>query len=119
MPGVYALADFTVLASQYDQWGLCVNEAFAAGTPAIVTRACGVANELVHDGANGFIVEPGDESALAARIMQLGTNSALRERFSANALTSVRRWTPALFASNTIELAESMIGSAGRTQEVA
>jgi glycosyltransferase involved in cell wall biosynthesis len=119
MPGLYALADFIVLASQFDQWGLCVNEAFAAGTPAIVTHACGVANELVHDGVNGFIVEPGDESALAARITQLGNNSALRERFSANALTSVRRWTPALFASNTIELAESMIGSAGRTQEVA
>jgi len=119
MPGLYALADFIVLASQFDQWGLCVNEAFAAGTPAIVTHACGVANELVHDGVNGFIVEPGDESALAARITQLGNNSALRERFSANALTSVRRWTPTLFASNTIELAESMIGSAGRTQEVA
>ena len=119
MPGLYALADFVVLASQFDQWGLCVNEAFAAGTPAIVTHACGVANELVQDGANGFIVEPGDESALATKIMQLGTDSALRERFSANAVTSVRRWTPALFASNTIELAESMIGSASRTQEVA
>jgi glycosyltransferase involved in cell wall biosynthesis len=119
MPGLYALADFVVLASKFDQWGLCINEAFAAGTPAIVTRTCGVANELVHDGVNGFIVEPDDESALSAKIMQLGTNSALRERFSVNALTSVRRWTPALFASNTIELAESMIGSATRTQEVA
>ncbi|WP_144151687.1 glycosyltransferase family 4 protein [Paraburkholderia sp. BCC1885] len=119
MPGLYALADFVVLASKFDQWGLCVSEAFAAATPAIVTRACGVANELVHDGANGFIVEPDDETALAERIKQLGTDSALRERFSANALNSVKRWTPALFASNTIELAESMIGSAGRTQEVA
>jgi glycosyltransferase involved in cell wall biosynthesis len=119
MPGLYALADFIVLASQFDQWGLCVNEAFAAGTPAIVTHACGVANELVQDGVNGFIVEPGDESALTAKIIQLGSDSALRERFSANAVTSVRRWTPALFASNTIDLAESMIGPATRTQEVA
>ena len=119
MPGLYALADFVVLASKFDQWGLCVNEAFAAGTPAIVTHACGVANELVQDGVNGFIVEPGDEAELATKIMQMGANGALRERFSANALTSVRRWTPALFASNTIELAEAMMGSASRTQEVA
>jgi glycosyltransferase involved in cell wall biosynthesis len=119
MPGLYALADFVVLASKFDQWGLCISEAFAAGTPAIVTHACGVANELVHDGVNGFIVEPDDESALAAKIMQLGTNSALRERFSANALSSARRWTPALFASNTIELAEAMTGPASRTQEAA
>lgn len=119
MAGLYALADFVVLASQFDQWGLCINEACAAGKPVIVTRTCGVANELVMDGVNGFIVEPGDEPALAARMMQLGKNAALCERFSANALSAVKRWTPALFASNTIELAESMINPASRTQEVA
>jgi glycosyltransferase involved in cell wall biosynthesis len=119
MPGLYALADFIVLASRFDQWGLCVNEAFAAGTPAIVTRTCGVANELVQDGSNGFVVEPDDEPALTARILQLGTDSALLERFSANALSSVKRWTPLLFASNTIELAESMVGPASRAQEAA
>ena len=78
---------------------------------------CGGRTET--DGVNGFIVEPDDESAMAAKIMQLGTNSELRERFSANALSSAKRWTPALFASNTIELAEAMIGPASRTQEAA
>lgn len=119
MAGLYALADFVVLASQFDQWGLCINEAFAAARPVIVTRTCGVADELVLDGVNGFIVEPGDESALSARMMQLGKDAALRERFSANALATVKRWTPLLFASNTIELAESMINPARRTQEAA
>jgi glycosyltransferase involved in cell wall biosynthesis len=119
MPGLYALAEFTVLASQFDQWGLCVNESFAAGKPAIVTRTCGVADELVEDGFNGFVIEPDDEDALTARLMRLGTNAALRERFSANALASIKRWTPVLFASNTVELAESMIGPAKHTQKAA
>lgn len=119
MAGLYALSDFVVLASKFDQWGLCINEAFAAAKPAIVTRTCGVANELVLDGVNGFIVEPDDEAALSARMLQLGGDAALCERFSANALSAVKRWTPLLFASNTLELAELMTNPASRIQEAA
>ncbi len=109
MPAVYALAEFVVLASQYDQWGLCINEAFAAGRPAIVTRTCGVADELVADGVNGFIVEPGDVQMLADRIALLGTDLAVRERFAHNAWSAARHWTPQLFASNLIELSDSIL----------
>jgi glycosyltransferase involved in cell wall biosynthesis len=112
MPCVYSLAEFIVLASAFDQWGLCVNEAFAAGKPAIVTRTCGVANELVLEGETGFIVEPGDVSALANRMRQLATNTVLRERLSQNAAVTIERWTPTLFATNVIELVESMGGMA-------
>jgi glycosyltransferase involved in cell wall biosynthesis len=112
MPALYSLADFTVLASAFDQWGLCVSEAFAAGKPAIVTRTCGVANELVLDGVNGFIVEPGDEEALADRITRLATDDVLRERCALNAASSIRRWTPTLFATNVIDLAELLAGAA-------
>lgn len=112
MPSVYSLSEFVVLASAFDQWGLCINEAFAAGKPAIVTRTCGVANELVIDGKNGFIVEPGDVPALADRIRKLSTNTALRERFSENAAATIQRWTPTLFATNVVELAELMFDTA-------
>jgi len=112
MPSVYSLADFVVLSSTFDQWGLCINEAFATGKPAIVTRTCGVANELVIDGENGFIVEPGDVSALADRMKRLSTNATLRKRFSENAFAAIGHWTPNLFATNVIELAESMFDAA-------
>lgn len=108
MPSVYSLAEFVVLASAFDQWGLCINEAFAAGRPAIVTRTCGVANELVIDGVNGFVVEPDDIPTLADRIARLAKDPALCERFSESAILSIQRWTPALFAMNVIELAESV-----------
>ncbi|WP_028216061.1 glycosyltransferase family 4 protein [Paraburkholderia oxyphila] len=106
MANVYALADFVVLASEFDQWGLCVNEAFAARCPAIVTRTCGVADEVVVDGVNGFVVEPHDVPALARRIGELGSDRVLRERFAADAQTAIRRWTPLLFASSALALAE-------------
>ncbi|HEY1610742.1 MAG TPA: glycosyltransferase family 4 protein, partial [Paraburkholderia sp.] len=107
MPNLYALAEFVVLASEFDQWGLCVSEAFAAGCPAIVTRTCGVADEVVIDGTNGFVVEPRDVATLAQRIAQLGRDRALRERFALNAQSTIRRWTPLLFASSALELAEA------------
>jgi glycosyltransferase involved in cell wall biosynthesis len=116
MPGLYSLAEFVVLASMFDQWGLCISEAFAAGKPAIVTRTCGVANELVLDGVNGFIVEPGDATALADRIGQLANNAGLRDRFAQHALSTAQRWTPTLFASNVIELAESLIAPKPRPE---
>lgn len=107
MPNLYALADFIVLASEFDQWGLCVNEAFAAGCPAIVTRTCGVAGEIVHDGVNGFVVEPRDVRTLAQRIGQLGSDGTLRERFANGARDAIRRWSPLLFASSALELAQA------------
>jgi glycosyltransferase involved in cell wall biosynthesis len=108
MPGIYGLADFVVLASEFDQWGLCINEALAAGRPVIVTRTCGVADELVRENVNGFIIEPGDVTSLAERMQLLGRTESLRERFAARAFSMVRDWTPERFAHNLLELIESL-----------
>jgi glycosyltransferase involved in cell wall biosynthesis len=115
MPAVYALAEFAVLASQFDQWGLCISEAFAARCPAIVTRTCGVAGELVTDGINGFIVEPGDVQILAEKMVVLGSDPALRGRFAEKARSAADDWTPALFASNLIDLSISIVTHARNT----
>jgi len=115
MPAVYALSEFVVLASQFDQWGLCINEAFAAGRPAIVTKTCGVADELVMDGVNGFVVEPGNVEMLADRIGLLGTDLTLRERFARSAWSVARDWTPHLFASNLFDLSDSIVSGTTRT----
>lgn len=105
MPVFYALSDFIVLASAFDQWGLCVNEAMASGRPAIVSETCGCANELVHDGVNGFVVRPGDVDQLTDKMKQLGTDRTLREWFAADAEKTISRWTPELFAENLLALA--------------
>jgi glycosyltransferase involved in cell wall biosynthesis len=111
MPALYALTDFVVLASAFDQWGLCVNEAMAAGRPAIVSVTCGCANELVHDGYNGFIVQPGHVDELAERMTRLGEDETLRAKFSANAASMIRNWTPKLFAENALALANAVQGT--------
>jgi glycosyltransferase involved in cell wall biosynthesis len=106
MPAVYALCDFVVLASEFDQWGLCVNEAFAASKTAIVTQTCGAADELVKDGVNGFVVEPGDAHALADKMQMLASNDTLRGTLSNRARQTVDKWSPAMFAANLMDLAD-------------
>lgn len=43
----YALAEAFILPSLYEEWGLVVNEAMAAGLPVIVSRTAGCAEDLL------------------------------------------------------------------------
>ncbi|MDB5833019.1 MAG: glycosyl transferase group 1 [Caballeronia sp.] len=115
MPAVYALAEFAVLASQFDQWGLCISEAFAAKCPAIVTWTCGVAGELVADGIDGFIVEPGDVHILAERMVVLGSDLALRGASLRKHGPPPTIGRPPLFASNLIDLSIPIVTHAKNT----
>jgi glycosyltransferase involved in cell wall biosynthesis len=70
MPIFLALARFLVLLSDYDQWGLCLNEALACGTPVLCSDRCGAAHELVKHGENGFVTD-GTESDIDRGISAL------------------------------------------------
>ncbi|MGD0221053.1 MAG: glycosyltransferase [Terriglobia bacterium] len=84
MPRFFALADLLVLPTFYDTWGWVVNEAFACGVPAIVSRVAGACADLVIEGETGFTVEPGDAGELATKILRLMEDDALRAKMGAN-----------------------------------
>jgi glycosyltransferase involved in cell wall biosynthesis len=92
LPATYASADVLVLPSEYEPFGVVVNEAFACGTPAIVTTACGAAEDLVRDMETGFTYAWGDVRALADSLGRLSTDSALRERLTTGAQARISRW---------------------------
>ncbi len=66
IPAYYGLAGAFVHASSVDQWGLVVNEAMAAGLPALVSSRCGCAPDLVVEGVTGHGFDPADPKGLAA-----------------------------------------------------
>jgi glycosyltransferase involved in cell wall biosynthesis len=68
-------------------------EALAVGTPVVATRVGGVA-ELVRDGENGLVVEPGDRAALALALRRLFSDDALAARLRAAAAPSVESYRP-------------------------
>lgn len=57
LPAHLAGADCFVFPSNYDIWGLVVNEAMACGLPCISSVQSGVTSDLIRDGENGFAVD--------------------------------------------------------------
>jgi glycosyltransferase involved in cell wall biosynthesis len=75
----YAAFDALVLPSSNEGTPVSVIEALGAGRPVVATRVGGVP-DVVRDGEDGFLVEPGATEELADRLEQLARDPALRER---------------------------------------
>ena len=96
----YAAADFLVLPSRFEPWGLVVNEAMGCGLPVIVSDRVGCAEDLVRDGETGLVVAADDEHALAAAMVQLARDEATRRRMGEAAEMLISGWTLANEARN-------------------
>jgi glycosyltransferase involved in cell wall biosynthesis len=71
MPQAYAAADFLVLPSERETWGLVANEALACGRPVVLSDAVGSAPDLAGDGTAGRVFPVRDVRALAHAIADL------------------------------------------------
>jgi glycosyltransferase involved in cell wall biosynthesis len=65
-----SVSDVCVLSSKAEGFSNSILEYMAAARPAVVTDVGG-AREAVEDGHNGYVVAPGDDEALAARVASL------------------------------------------------
>ena len=71
--GLYNAAECLVLPSQSEGFPAVVGEAMACGTPVVASRVGGVP-ELVLDGQTGWLVRPGHDEELAARLSDVLAN---------------------------------------------
>lgn len=85
----YRAADVVVVPSSYEPFGLVALEAAAAGTPRVVARTGGLA-EQVRDGVTGEVVPPADPAALATAVTRLLHDPARAARLAAAAKRDVR-----------------------------
>lgn len=111
MPLFYAFAEALLLTSEYDQWGLSVNEAMACGIPALVTSRCGCAGEIVLHESNGFVWDGVSTQTGAALLNRLVLEQETRERFSAAAARTMTEWGLSRFATGAMKLVSGIDAS--------
>jgi glycosyltransferase involved in cell wall biosynthesis len=100
-----------VLPSRSEGMGRVIVEAFCRARPVIGTRVGGIP-DLVDDGVNGLLVEPGDTAGLADALVRVLGDRELAERLSGAALASAGLWnvSPEEFASRLRSLVERTAG---------
>lgn len=77
-------ADVVLVCSRREAFGRVTVEGMKLGKPVVATDRGGTP-EIVDDGETGFLYEPGDARALAARIAKLHVDPACREAVGAEA----------------------------------
>ena len=72
-------ADVLLLPSDLESFGLAALEGMACGVPAVCSKVGGLP-EVIRDGVEGYLVPPRDVKGMAARALEILTDSGLRER---------------------------------------
>jgi glycosyltransferase involved in cell wall biosynthesis len=70
LPGIYRASDLMVLPSEYEPFGVVVNEAMLCGCPVVVSDRVGAGYDLITPGQDGFVFPFGNVESLAAILRQ-------------------------------------------------
>lgn len=92
LPRLYSSAKVFLFSSSWDPWGVVANEACAAGQAVLVTPLAGVADELIVDGKNGYVL-PLSLALWVERGASLLRDEKLLEQFSASSRLRVQNYT--------------------------
>jgi glycosyltransferase involved in cell wall biosynthesis len=106
LPAELARAAFLVLPSTFEQWGVAVHEAAAAGLGCLCSSAAGAVDVFVRDGVNGRVVAPGRAAELADAMRWAHTRS--RPELATVSETSralAARYTPERWARTVLAMA--------------
>ena len=111
--GYYRLFDAFLLPSVNEGTPVSAIESLASGTPVVANRVGGVP-DVVRDGVDGFLVEPGDVSAAAARLAELAADPALRSRLGESGRARVlERYSVERLVDDVDRLYRSLLAAKG------
>jgi glycosyltransferase involved in cell wall biosynthesis len=107
--GYYRLFDAFVLPSVNEGTPVSAIESLASGTPVVANRVGGVP-DVVRDGVDGFLVEPGDVEGAGARVAQLARDGKLRDTLGATGRERIlRRYSVSRLVDDVDRLYRSLL----------
>ena len=116
MAKYYQAADLYIHAARADTFPTTILEALACGRPVIASAVGGIL-EQVEEGQTGFLVEVGDQQAMAGRVEQLLRDTSRRSRMGRCAAETARnRFDLERQVNAYLEWYESILHRAGHLQ---
>lgn len=103
LPAVYRSSDLLVLPSEYEAFGLVVNEAMLCGCPVIVSDRVGARLDLVCEGKTGFIFPVYDLEVLTALLRSILTSPDRMKLMADAAQEQIKEWSPEKNVEGLIE----------------
>jgi glycosyltransferase involved in cell wall biosynthesis len=91
-----------------DNYPVTIQEAFQSGPVVIASRIGGIP-EMVRDGVNGLLVEPGDETAIAAAIDHLHHSPELLAKLRASALETARLYDMRFHVAHLVDAYQRLL----------
>ncbi len=115
---IYASLDVFVHTGRHETYCQSAQEALASGVPVVAPRAGGPI-DVVADGVDGFLYQPGDGADLAAYVDKLASDGLLRRRMGLAARRSVadRSWESV--NARLVEHYRDVVGERVTTQRLA
>jgi len=94
LPAVYTAADLLILPSEFEPFGLVVNEAMCCGCAAAASDRCGAARDLVAPVLPELVFRCGDIDALAELLKNTTSDPARLRSLGRAGLAYVQTWSP-------------------------
>ncbi|MGA2482293.1 MAG: glycosyltransferase [Candidatus Acidiferrales bacterium] len=114
LPGVYSAADVLILSSQYEAFGVVVNEAMLSGRPVIASDRVGATRDLIIPGCTGFVYPCGDTAALAEILREVIGDSGHLVEMGRAARERMTSWSPQENIAATVDAIARAVARLGR-----
>ena len=117
MAAEWPKASVAALSSRAEGYPLVLQEAMAAGVPAVSFDCPSGPREIIDHDVNGLLVSPQSVIGLAAALLRVATDHDLRHRLGAGALHTSRDWEAGALAERWLQIYDDAVvrrGGRGR-----
>ena len=113
MRGEWAKASICALSSRSEGLPLVIQEAMAAGVPAVSFDCASGPREIVEHEVNGLLVTPESIAGLSAALLRLASDDALRARLGEGALATAQQYDADVIAARWTEVFADAVARRG------
>jgi len=102
LPSIYAASDLLVLPSEYEPFGMVVNEAMLCGCLVAASDQVGAITDLVRPVAPGLVFPCGDVPALASLLTRTFSDRAALASLRQKARQRMETWSPREYVTSIL-----------------